>query len=124
MVLPDPKSIAIQFNDCINSHDVEGLSRLMTDDHTFIDREGHTVTGKDAMTRAWTEFFAMFPAYTNTFEQVKTQGPLVVIQGFATWKPEDPPDHVLWTAKIRANRVAEWCVQEDTPENRARFHLS
>jgi hypothetical protein len=37
----DPKLIALQFNDCINNQDLEGLSLLMTDDHAFIDREGN-----------------------------------------------------------------------------------
>lgn len=36
----DPKLIALQFNECINKQDIKGLSSLMTDDHTFIDRAG------------------------------------------------------------------------------------
>ena len=42
----DPKSIAVAFNDSINSHDLDGLSALMTDDHTFTDTEGEVVAGK------------------------------------------------------------------------------
>jgi hypothetical protein len=31
---------ALQFNEFINRQDIEGLFSLMTDDHTFVDREG------------------------------------------------------------------------------------
>lgn len=36
----DPKLVALQFNECINNQDLNGLALLMTDDHAFIDREG------------------------------------------------------------------------------------
>lgn len=42
----DPASIAARFNDRINERDVEGLARLMTDDHIFVDSEGGRVEGK------------------------------------------------------------------------------
>jgi len=36
----DPKLIVLLFNECINNQDVEELTSLMTEDHTFIDRKG------------------------------------------------------------------------------------
>lgn len=35
----DPKLIVLQFNESINKQDIENLSKLMTDNHIFIDRE-------------------------------------------------------------------------------------
>jgi hypothetical protein len=43
----NPKQIALRFNDCINRQDVDGLSSLMTEDHTFIDRQNDTYARKD-----------------------------------------------------------------------------
>jgi len=31
----DPKTIALQFNECINNRDIEGLVDLMADSHTL-----------------------------------------------------------------------------------------
>ena len=36
MVISDSEKIALEFVECINTQDVEGLAALMTEDHTFI----------------------------------------------------------------------------------------
>lgn len=53
----DPASIAALFNDCINGRDIQGLTHLMTDDHTFIDTEGNAVFGRQACRATWQGFF-------------------------------------------------------------------
>jgi len=35
----DPKLISLLFNEAIKNQDIDTLSDLMTEDHTFIDRE-------------------------------------------------------------------------------------
>lgn len=79
-----PTTIALRFNDCINARDLQGLAALMTDDHTFIDSADHAVHGKDAVVEAWKGFFAAFPDYRNTFEQVELRSQFVAIQGHST----------------------------------------
>jgi len=32
-------------------------------------------------------------------------------------------DHTIWTVKIENDQVAEWCIYEDTEENRQEFEL-
>ena len=81
----DPKLIALQFNEFINNQDIEGLSSLMTDDHTFIDRAGAVDKGKESMTKGWKEFFSSFPEYKNTFNRVESHGDLVTLIGHAYW---------------------------------------
>ena len=120
----DPKLIALQFNECINRQDTHGLVRLMTDDHTFIDRKGEAARGRDVMTRGWTEFFKSFPEYRNTFHRVQSKGNRVVLLGYATWKSGGGPDRAIWTARIEDDRVAEWRIDEDTSENRKRLGLT
>ena len=119
----DPKLTALQFNEYINNQDIAGLSGLMTEDHTFIDREGNSDKGKESMTNGWIGFFKSFPEYKNTFIRVQSQDDLVVIYGYAIWKKGSEPDYVIWTATIEDDLVAEWRIYEDTEENKRRFNL-
>ena len=119
----DPKLTALQFNECINNQDLNGLARLMTDDHAFIDREGHAHQPKQKMIQGWKDFFPTYPAYKNTFERVQSKDDLVAILGYAYWSEKQPHDSVIWTAIIADDLVQEWRVYEDTEANRKRYDL-
>jgi hypothetical protein len=114
----DPKLTALLFNECINNQDVEGLSRLMSEDHTLVVREGTVVQGIEANRKGWTSFFEMFPDYRNTFDRVESKDDLVIIIGHAFWSEKQPFDPVIWTAKIENDRVARWRIYDDTEGNR------
>jgi ketosteroid isomerase-like protein len=119
----DPKLTALQFNEYINSQDIKGLSGLMTEDHTLIVREGDVVKGKESNTKGWIDFFNQFPDYKNVFNRVESRDNLVIIIGYAKWSKESTDDHVIWTAKIEDDLVAEWRIYEDTEENRRKFNI-
>lgn len=119
----DPKLTALQFNECINKQDIDGLSSLMTEDHVFADRAGKGDKGKESMTKGWKGFFDMFPEYENTFIRVQSQDDFVVIYGYAIWKKGTERDYVIWTAKIENDLVAEWRIYKDTEENKKKFNL-
>jgi hypothetical protein len=114
----DPKLTALLFNERINAHDVDGLSALMTDEHTFIDREDRRDGGKDRMAKGWRAFFEQFPEYRNTFLRVESVDDRVVILGYAEWTVGGDRDHVIWTGVVRDDLIAEWRVYEDTEQNR------
>ncbi len=120
----DPKLTALLFNEFINNQDINGLSSLMTEDHTIIVREGNVVKGKKPNTRGWTRFFAQFPKYRNTFTRVESKDNLVVIVGFAYWSEDQPYDPVIWTARIEGDRVAEWRIYDDTEQNRQELGIA
>ena len=124
MNAPDPKIIALQFNETINQQNIRGLTSLMTEDHRFIDRAGLIVSGKNNLTEAWIRFFELFPEYRNTFTDVKSNGNLIILFGYATWKKGEAPDHVIWTAIIKDDLVAEWRIYEDSEENKEKFKVS
>jgi hypothetical protein len=44
--------IVMSCNECINRRDLGGLSRLMTDDHVFIDSGNSTISGKERCVEA------------------------------------------------------------------------
>jgi hypothetical protein len=117
----DPKLIALQFNECINNRDLDGLARLMTEDHTFLDRDGKVGRPRHVMLNGWREFFHMFPTYKNTFDCVQSKENLVMILGRAFWSDEQPYDPVIWIATIVDDLVGEWRIYADTEDNRRRF---
>ncbi|KPK70444.1 hypothetical protein AMJ87_08825, partial [candidate division WOR_3 bacterium SM23_60] len=117
----DPMLTALQFNEFINTQDIKGLTSLMTEDHTFIDRANQVDKGKESMTKGWMEFFASFPDYRNTFTRVESRGDSVILLGYAYWNEDNTYDPAIWTAKIENDLVAEWRIYEDTEENREKF---
>ena len=68
-------------------------------------------------------FFKLFPEYQNNFERVESNGKLVILYGYATWKKGEAPDHAIWTSTIENDLVAEWSIYENTEENRKNFEL-
>jgi len=118
MTNDEQKSIALHFNESINSRDIHGLATLMTDDHTFIDKANQAVQGKEHVVEAWQGFFALFPDYRTIFERVESRHHLVAISRYSTCAEQHLDGPALGTAKLRDEKVAEWRVYEDTPENR------
>ena len=119
----DPKLVALQFNQCINNQDLNGLTLLMSDDHAFIDREGKISQPKQFMVQAWKQFFEMVPKYRNTFNRVQSKDNHVAILGFAYWSEKQPYDPIIWTATIVNDLVQEWRTYSDTEANRRQFDL-
>lgn len=117
--ISDPKHTAIQFNQCITDHDIDGLSRLMTDDHAFIDKDGTVHQPKQEMIEKWKIFFEMFPNYRNIFNSIISKDNKVIMTGFAYWSEQQPYDPAIWVATIVDELVREWRIYSDTPENRA-----
>ncbi|UUU40000.1 nuclear transport factor 2 family protein [Streptomyces sp. NBC_00162] len=114
----DPTALVVRFNDCINGRDVEGLARLMSDDHTFIDSEGGVVSGKQECLDAWRGFFESFPGYRNVFDSLTAREDVVTVVGHSVCSEPSLAGPALWTARIRNGEVAEWRVYEDTPQVR------
>ena len=120
----DPKSVAVAFNDSINHRDLDGLAALMTDDHTFIDTAGGSVTGKRDCLEAWRGFFESFPDYRNVFTSLAVRGALVTIVGHSVCAEPSLAGPALWTATTRNGQVAEWRVYPDAPDIRAKLDQS
>jgi len=59
----------------------------------------------------------------NTFNKIEAIDNFVSVLGFAFWSEKEPYDPVIWTAIIEDNLISEWCVYEDSPENRKKFKL-
>jgi ketosteroid isomerase-like protein len=91
----DTKIVVVRFNDCINARDIEGLSRLMTSDHVFMDSSGNSVVGKQACVNAWKSFFAAFPDYQNLFDRFRMTEDVVAIAGRSATQNVDDTGAIL-----------------------------
>jgi hypothetical protein len=111
----DVKIIALKFNECINNHDIEGLSALMTEDHTFISKLNDAQRGKEEMIKSWKKFFTLFPKYRNEIHFVYSKANFVIMVG----NSESLEGPAIWTSYIQNNLVSEWRVFDDTEKNRA-----
>ena len=113
------------FNNAINEGNVELLSSLMTEDHTFIDATGASHSGAKEMIEGWKEFFRVFPDYKNNFENILQDGNLVVALGTAcgTYNGNRgliPENRIEWTAAWKAivenDKIKIWQVYADWTE--------
>jgi ketosteroid isomerase-like protein len=118
------RRLVLAFNEAINERDLETLRGLMTEDHAFIDSDGNAVSGKRDVTAAWEGFFASFPDYRNSWEQLISRGEVIIAIGHSDCASEPQLDGpAIWTAKSRGSQICEWRVYEDTSANRARLGI-
>jgi predicted ester cyclase len=113
------------FNNAINEGNVELLSSLMTEDHTFIDASGAAHSGVKEMTEGWRDFFQMFPDYKNNFENILQDGNLVIACGtaYGTYNGNRglvPENRIKWSAAWKAivenDKIKLWQVYSDWTE--------
>lgn len=118
-----PLEIAQVFNEMINNRDLDGLTAMMTEDHTFIDSSEELHAGKELMVAGWKDFFERYPDYKNHFSYLEIREDQVFILGHSTcsYQPLDGP--AIWTARVEGDQVAEWRVYLDTVENRRALAL-
>jgi ketosteroid isomerase-like protein len=104
------------FAAAINSHDLEKIAGLMSDDLTFIDAHGNEMTGKERMKAGWASYFKLFPDYYIVIEEILSKGDVVLACGSAgagtaekAWKIP-----AAWRAIVRAGKIELWQVYAET----------
>jgi ketosteroid isomerase-like protein len=114
--------VALAFVDRINSHDVEGLVALMTEDHCFVDGLGQTVRGRERMKTGWSGYLDWFPDYAVKVDDILSKGNMVGLFGTAQGtysvngklSPENQWEiPAAWKAVVQGRRVSEWRVYAD-----------
>jgi limonene-1,2-epoxide hydrolase len=109
----------------INRQDVPALSKLMTEQHTFVDSSGRSESGCERMTIGWTEYFRMFPDYRIVVESMLQDSELIAVFGSAsgTYRgrrglvPENRIEMpAAWKAVVENGKIAHWQVYADWTE--------
>jgi BirA family biotin operon repressor/biotin-[acetyl-CoA-carboxylase] ligase len=119
-----PLAVAASFLDCVNRGDVDGLGRLMSDDHELKVFDEPSVRGREACVRAWRGYANAFPRYTVHPRQMAERDGVVAIAGRTTGAHVESDETIIWLAAIVDGQVRSWRLIEDTPEARRHFGLS
>ena len=115
-------TVAQAFVAAINTNDIAAMSKLMTDDHTFIDSGGTTVSGRETIVAGWQQYWTMFPDFRIRIDTVLQEGSVVAL--FGSWTATYAGGHGLvpenavggpaaWKAIIDHDRVKRWQVYTD-----------
>jgi len=125
--------IAQKFVKAINAHDTDGLTKLMSSDHVFVDSLGNRFPAA-AMRSGWQEYFAMVPDYWIKVDQIVSEGNAVILFGSAggTFAPKGgvmKPGNkwetpAAWRALVKKGRVAEWRVYCDNEPIREKMRAA
>ena len=116
------EEIANKFIEAINRHDVEAISELMREDHTFVDPGGDVYKGNEQMRRSWADYFRMFPDYKIDAPEFVVSGDTVILLGTAsgTYTTDGTlrqENHwqipAAWKAVISDEKVKLWQVFAD-----------
>lgn len=104
------------FAAAVNSHDLEKIAALISDDHTFIDARGNETAGKETMKAGWGGYFQLFPDYYIEIEEIFSKGDLAMAHGYAgagtgekAWKIP-----AAWRVVVRDGKIKLWQVYADT----------
>ncbi len=118
-------AVVRNFIAAINNGDASQLSRLMTEDHTFIDSRGRVESGRKKMTDGWKGYFRMFPDYRIDVDDILQEGNLVAFFGsaFGTYNgnrglvPENRIEMpAAWKAIVENEKIKVWQVYADWTE--------
>ena len=101
------------------------LSKLTTEDHTFVSSSGTVESGRDKMINGWGGYFPMFPDYRVEIENILQDENLVAVFGSASGtyngkrglvaenKIEMP---AAWKAIVEDGKIKLWQVYADWTE--------
>jgi hypothetical protein len=112
-----PIEVAMAFVEAINSKNVDRMSNLMTDDHTFIDGDGSEYSGKEQMTTGWKEHLELIPDLTLSIFKQFAENETVVLLGWSNGtivqdgelKPENAwRVPCAWRVEVESEKVAIW----------------
>ena len=125
--------VAQRFVKAINGHDVDGLTKLMSSDHVFVDSLGNR-SPASAMRAGWQQYFTMVPDYWIKVDQIVSEGNAVILcgSGGGTFVPKGgmvKPENkwetaAVWRALVKEGKVTEWRVYCDNEPLRERMRAA
>jgi steroid delta-isomerase-like uncharacterized protein len=102
-----------RFNDAFNTHEVDAIMGLMTDDVVFESTagpDGQRVEGQDAMRKFWSDFFAANPGAWFDTEDMFASDDRCLVQWRYTFDKNDPGSGYVRGVdvfRVRDGKVAE-----------------
>ncbi len=106
----------------INQRNCSGILALTTEDHTFIDSAGRTVSGRANLAAGWEAYYQMFPDYEIQVETMLGDKSVVAVFGSASGtyngKRGLVPENRIkmpaaWKAIVANGKIKLWQVYAD-----------
>jgi len=122
-------AVVSRFIDCINHGDIDGLSALMTDDHTLLVFDEAPLVGRQANIEAWRGYASAFPHYVIYPDEISERCDTVAVLGHTTGSHLGLPDDeeqkltVIWLGRVENDRLSLWRLYEDEPSRRQELGL-
>ncbi len=117
-----PTAVVLQFIDRINAGNIAAMCALMAENHVFVDGLGNRLQGRENLRAAFKSYFALFPDYRISHEEVLEDRNVVAIFGTAAatysvngklQKENHWEIPAAWKALVRNGQIAEWRVYCD-----------
>ena len=127
--MTSPVSVVVSFIDGINSGDVDGLGRLMAEDHQLVVFQESPLTGREANVAGWRQYVDTFPEYTIHPHRIVGHAGRVAVLGHTTGSHLGLADEeeslltLIWMAELADGEVLSWRLVEDSPEWRRALGL-
>lgn len=111
------------FIDYVNSHDIEGLGSLLSEEYLYIDPKGNFFKGRDKIKEALTQYFKWFPDYRIECSLLLKEENVIGLFGCASGTPliGGTLDHcrhwsipAAWRITFREGLISEWQVYCET----------
>jgi hypothetical protein len=124
-----PVAAVVSFIDCINRSDIEGLGKLMTEDHQLQVFDEPSLDGRQANVAAWHGYTESFPDYVIYPHRIAEHNGQVSVLGHTTGSHLRLPDTeeqaltLIWLVDVVEGMVRSWRLIEDTPERRQQLGL-
>ena len=124
-MLSESIEIVIRFITAINSHNIDSISDLISEDHKFTDSLGNVFRGKDVMRKGWTNYLHLFPDYKIDIDEIYYDGNKVMFTGkaYGTYHSSgelSKDNHweisAAWRALVENGKVKEWQVFGDNKQ--------
>lgn len=118
------KETVLAFVDRINSHDVEGILQLMSEDYRFVNSAGDSFHGQSFMRDTWQTHFAQYPDFGIRIDRIiadEEQGVAIFGIAHGTYSRQgEMYDENHWEVPAaflgiaRDGRMTHWQVFSDT----------
>lgn len=116
------KDVVDKFVAAINSHDVNAIGQLMSENHIFIDSGGGVYNDVEQMINSWPDYYKMFPDYKIEITETYVSGDIVILLGSAsgTYTSDgifNAKNHweipAAWKAIVEGDKIKLWQVIAD-----------
>ena len=117
------KQVVLDFIEAINSHDLDRMEDLMSEDHVFINSHGKQTVGKKNMKVGWKGYFQFFPDYTIEVTDIIEGEDVIGVFGYswATYMNKRNKQNSnywnlpgAWKARVENGKIKLWQVYIDT----------